>query len=209
MRVLITGGDVLSVNATRDIYRGGYVIVSGNLIEAVGAGCSEPRTAFDRVIDASGMVVTPGLINMHQHPWMNLVKGLADGMLLEPWVFKFIQPFLDAISLEDVRASAYLSAFEMLRTGTTCALDHTTRLPSGYEQALIGPMAEVGIRHVFAKLFQCRTPKLPNYPLSASEAKAEVAELVDRYNGARGRAGAHGACDRVQCPSYRTGQEFR
>ena len=209
MRILITGGDVLSVNAMRDIYRGGYVVVSDNLIEAVGASCSEPRTAFDRVIDASGMIVTPGLINMHQHPWMNLVKGLADGMLLEPWVFKFIQPFLDSISLDDVRASAYLSAFEMLRTGTTCALDHTTRLPNGYEQALIEPMAEIGIRHVFAKLFQCRTPKLPTYPLSAREAKAETAELIDRYNGARRRTGACGTRDRMQRAPHRTGQEFR
>lgn len=186
MRTLIRNGHVYTVNTHRDVFPDGFVVIGDDRVEAVGPGGAEPDGAFDRVIDASGMIVIPGLINMHQHPWMNLLKGLADGLVLEPWVFKFVQPFLNVITVDDLRASASLSALEMLRTGTTCALDHTTRLPDGYEAALIEPMAQAGIRHVFAKLFMCRTPKLPDFPLSASEAKAQAAELVEKYDGANG-----------------------
>ncbi len=182
MRHLIKNGYVVTVNKRREIFASGFVVVENDRIAAVGAGGSEPAGAYDDVIDARNMVVIPGLINMHQHPWMALLKGLADGLLLEPWVFKFVQPFLDKLTLEDIRIAAYHSGFEMLRTGTTCALDHTTRLPDGYEAALIEPMAEVGIRHVLAKLFQCRTPKLPAFPLSAAEAKAATGELIARHD---------------------------
>ena len=182
MRRLIKNGDVVTLNERRDIYRPGFVIINEDRIEAVGRADDEPVGRYDDILDAAGMIVIPGLINMHQHPWMNLLKGLADGMMLEPWIFNFVQPFLNVITVEDLRVSAYLSALEMLRTGTTCVLDHTTRLPAGFEEALIEPMAEVGIRHVMAKLFQCRTPKLPDFPLSASEAQAEAAELVARHN---------------------------
>ncbi len=182
MRQLIKNGYVVTVNERRDIFAPGYVAIENERILAVGPAGGQPDGDYHKVFDAKGMVVIPGLINMHQHPWMNLLKGLADGLLLEPWVFSFVQPFLDQLTLEDLRISAYLSALEMLRTGTTCALDHTTRLPDGYEEALIEPMAEVGIRHVLAKLFQCRTPKLASFPLSANEAKAAGAELVSRHH---------------------------
>src|SRR5688572_26241766 len=126
MRQLIKNGHVVTVNERRDVFGPGYVVIEGERIVGVGPAGQEPGGEYEKVFDAKGMVVIPGLINMHQHPWMNLLKGLADGLLLEPWVFSFVQPFLDQLTLEDLRISAYLSALEMLRTGTTCALDHTT-----------------------------------------------------------------------------------
>ena len=37
-------------------------------------------------------IVLPGLINMHQHHWYTLFKGLADGYLLEDWVTRLLLP---------------------------------------------------------------------------------------------------------------------
>ena len=51
-----------------------------------------PAAGFDQVIDADGCLVLPGLINMHQHHWYTLFKGLADGYLLEDWVTQFLLP---------------------------------------------------------------------------------------------------------------------
>ena len=41
-------------------------------------------------IDVSGCIVMPGLINAHQHHWYSLFKGIADGLLLEDWLYSTV-----------------------------------------------------------------------------------------------------------------------
>src|SRR6266699_2992666 len=89
-RVLINNGYVVTVDSARNVFPGGYVAVDGATIGAVGPSGQAPRAdQFDEVIDARGCIVLPGLINMHQHHWYTLFKGLADGYLLEDWVANF------------------------------------------------------------------------------------------------------------------------
>jgi 5-methylthioadenosine/S-adenosylhomocysteine deaminase len=184
MSILIKNGYVVTVDPARRVLDGGYVLVGDDgKIAAVGKG--DGPTGATEIVDATGMIVVPGLMNLHQHPWMNLFKGLADGMLLEPWVFNFVQPCIESLQIEDLIASSRLAALEMLRTGTTTVLTHDTGflLPE-YEAAFIEPMSEAGIRQLFARMFQCRTPKRPNHPLSAKEAAMQFNKLVERYHGA-------------------------
>jgi len=83
-RKLITNAMSLRSIPARSIFAGGYVAVDGARIAAVGPSeRTPPAHEFDEVIDAKGCIVVPGLINMHQHHWYTLFKGLADGMLLE------------------------------------------------------------------------------------------------------------------------------
>jgi 5-methylthioadenosine/S-adenosylhomocysteine deaminase len=203
MRTLIANGHVVTVNAAHDIIPHGYVAINGERIEAVGSAGQEPGGVFDRRVDASGMIVVPGLINMHQHPWMNLLKGLADGLLLENWVFNFSTPGAGTLTAEDIKVSSYLAALEMVRTGTTCLLNHSGRFRVPEHQALfIEPMAEVGIRHVFANLFLCRTPRALDHPHSAEEAQAYNRTLIETWHG------AHGGLTRmalvVECNAHHT-----
>jgi len=62
MRLLIKGGRIVDPGTGRDSQ--GDILVSGTMIEKVGRGL---RARPDRVIDASGLVVTPGFIDMHVH----------------------------------------------------------------------------------------------------------------------------------------------
>jgi 5-methylthioadenosine/S-adenosylhomocysteine deaminase len=84
MRILIRNGVVITVDARRRVYPNGFVTVEGARITAVGSSerCPAPSD-FDEVIDAPRSVVVPGLINMHQHHWYTLFKGIADGLPLE------------------------------------------------------------------------------------------------------------------------------
>ena len=144
-----------------------------------------PLNGFDEVIDASGSIVLPGLINTHQHHWYTLFKGLADGYLLEDWVTGFVFPIVPHLSEETLRIAGYVAALEMLATGTTCSLNHsvTTTTPS-LVRATIEPQVEVGIRQVFAKELRCRTPGNPRHPLTLQESLAALEEEVGRWNGA-------------------------
>ena len=50
------------------------LLIRGHLIEAIGPASSLPQSA-DEVIDASGHLVTPGLINTHHHMFQSLTRG--------------------------------------------------------------------------------------------------------------------------------------
>ena len=185
-RLLIHDGYVVTVNPARDVLPGGFVSVHGPRIAAVGAGlAAPPPTGFDEVIDASGCIVLPGLINMHQHHWYTLFKGLADGYALDEWIAALVFPIVPHLSDEAMRVASYVAAMEMLGTGTTCSLNHslTTTTPRTV-RATIEPQAEVGIRQVFAKELRCKTPGNPGNPLSLGEALAALEEEVRRWDGA-------------------------
>jgi len=185
-RILVKNGYVVTVDRDRAVRPGGFVAVDGARIAAVGDSAATPDpAAFDEVIDATGCIVMPGLINLHQHHWYALFKGLADGYLLEDWVSDFLLPLAQHLPEEGMRIASYLAAMEMLATGTTCSLNHsvTTTTPE-IVRASIEPQAEVGIRQVFAKELRCRTPSNPRHPFMLDEAVAAYEEEFRRWDGA-------------------------
>src|ERR1051325_8144715 len=193
-RKLIAGGYVVTVDRARNVFPGGYVAIDGARIAAVGPSAQTPKPAgFDEVIDAKGCIVVPGLINMHQHHWYTLFKGLADGMLLEDWVTDLLLPLSLKLDADAMAVSSTLAGLEMLATGTTCSLNHsvTTTTPD-LVKASVEPQAALGIRQVYAKELRCRTPGNPRHPLSLDEALAAFDEEGRRWHGppgGRGRAG--------------------
>ena len=79
MDVLIRNADmVATVDDSRREIRGGWVAVTGNVITGIGDATTEPSGA-DRgkseIVDASGCLVTPGLINTHHHIYQNLTRA--------------------------------------------------------------------------------------------------------------------------------------
>src|SRR5262245_58535928 len=184
-RMLLKNGYVVTVDEARAVHPSGYVAVEGNRIVAVGAGSPPDEHTYDEVIDVSGCIVMPGLINMHQHHWYTLFKGTADGMLLEDWVTGLLLPLASRIPEEGLRLGSVVASMEMLATGTTCSFNHsvTTTTPAKVK-ATIEPQAELGIRQVFGKDLRCRTPGNPNHPLSLDEALAEFEAEHQRWEGA-------------------------
>lgn len=185
MRILIKNGFVVTVDPERRVHPGGFVAVEGTRIAGVGPAPQTPAPAgFDEVIDAAGSIVVPGLINMHQHHWYTLFKGIADGLLLEDWVTDILLPLSLKLDAPAMRVSNCLAGMEMLATGTTCSLNHsvTTTTPE-LVAASIEPQAELGIRQVYAKELRCRTPGNPHHPLDLDEALAEFEQEVSRWNG--------------------------
>lgn len=184
-KILLKNGYVVTVDGKRSVYPGGFVAIDGPSIASVGSGSEAPAEhGFDEVIDISGCIAMPGLINGHQHHWYTLFKGLADGYLLEDWVTDFLLPLTRQLSEEAMRLSSYVAAMEMLATGTTCSLNHsvTTTSPE-LVRATIEPQAELGIRQVFAKELRCRTPANSQHPLTLDESLAAFEEEFRRWDG--------------------------
>lgn len=187
-RILIKNGFVVTVDAGRQVFPVGFVATDGTRVTAVGPAERAPAPdAFDETIDAAGAIVLPGLINMHQHHWYTLFKGIADGLLLEDWVTDILLPLSLQLDEPAMRVSNTLAGMEMLATGTTCSLNHSvTTTTSELVAASIEPQAELGIRQVYAKELRCRTPGNPHHLLSLEQSLAEFEQEASRWNGKHG-----------------------
>ena len=66
--LLVTGGDVVTMHADRQVLVGGAVAIADDTVADIGS-TTDLVTRFPAadVVDATGCVVTPGMINAHQH----------------------------------------------------------------------------------------------------------------------------------------------
>lgn len=109
-----------------------------------------PRDEADRRfsarerIDLADHVLIPGLVNLHTHAAMSLLRGIADDLPLMRWLQEAIWPAESKhVSPDFVRDGTALAALEMLRGGITCA-NEMYFFPDAAAQAF----AEIGMRAV-------------------------------------------------------------
>jgi cytosine/adenosine deaminase-related metal-dependent hydrolase len=109
----------------------GGVYVEGNAIRRVGPTADLPERA-DRVIDARGMVVLPGLINTHHHFCQALTRALpgAQDAVLFDWL-RALYPIWANITPEAVYVATKVAIAELMLSGCTTSSDHTYLWPNG------------------------------------------------------------------------------
>ena len=117
---------VVTMDPERRIIADGSIIISGNRISQVGKAAELAQVAADTVIDAGGMVVTPGFVNGHMHiSYAHVVRGLFPDNLgadYLPNVFKLQA----TMTPEDEYATSLLAITELLKYGTTTFVDPGT-----------------------------------------------------------------------------------
>jgi len=120
VNILIQNGTILTMHNGK-IIRQGAVAIEDKAIVEVGKTQKLKRkygTGYEK-IDAKGKVVTPGLINTHQHAAMSLLRGYADDLPLQEWLEKWIWPIEKHMTAHDVYIGALLTAIESIMGGTT------------------------------------------------------------------------------------------
>ena len=107
------------------------IFIRDNLIESVGPADAMPNSA-DRVIDARGHVVTPGLINTHHHMVQSLTKAVpvSQNAELFAWL-KGLYPIWAGLTPDMVRVSTQVAMAELLLSGCTTSSDHLYIYPNG------------------------------------------------------------------------------
>ncbi len=123
--LVVTGGTVVTMDAARRVIAGGAVAIEGSRIVAVGPAAEIAGAYRGRVVvDASGQVVLPGLVNTHTHAPMVLYRGLADDLALMDWLQQYIFPAeAKTVNPAFVRTGTRLAALEMIQSGTTTYAD--------------------------------------------------------------------------------------
>jgi 5-methylthioadenosine/S-adenosylhomocysteine deaminase len=123
--LIITGGTVVTQDASRRVITNGAVAVSKDKIVAVDtAAVIASRYSSANTINARGQLIMPGLVNTHGHAAMVLFRGLGSDLALNDWLTKYIFPAEGKlVSPEFVRVGTRLAALEMIASGTTTFTD--------------------------------------------------------------------------------------
>ncbi len=130
----------------REIPNGGLFIRDG-FIELVGDSRELPDSA-DTVIDMSGHLLMPGLVNTHHHFYQTLTRAVpaAQDANLFHWL-KTLYPIWARMQPEDIRISTQTALAELALSGCTTASDHLYLFPNGSKlDDEIGAAQEVGLR---------------------------------------------------------------
>ena len=92
----------------------------------------------DRVINAEGYAVLPGMINLHTHIPMNFLRGISENLPLREWLEKEVWPREKKLNGEIVYLAAKLGISEAVSFGTTSFMDmyfHETQVARAAEEA--------------------------------------------------------------------------
>jgi 5-methylthioadenosine/S-adenosylhomocysteine deaminase len=184
--VLITGGSVLTCTTGSHgapvalwARRTDLLVVDGRIAELPTA----ERTA-DEVIDATGMLVIPGLVQAHVHLCQTLMRGLADDCDVVEWLRTAIWPAEQAHDEHSLRASAELGIAELLTSGTTTALTMETALST---EVVLDAVDRLGIRAIVGPaLMDLQEPGTQMVAQSIAQALATVTDLVKHFHGTAG-----------------------
>jgi len=143
--ILIHGGIVLTMDERRSVLEDGGVAIERGRIAEVGTSAQlRKRYRGREQFDARGMVVLPGLVNLHFHT-DNFSRGVGEHLGLEAWLDTIYYPMLAAMSQDDARKAGLLAYTEVVKGGTTCVNDMYIKLP-----ALADAAERVGIRAVLS-----------------------------------------------------------
>lgn len=180
MDLLIAGGTVVSCDGAGTV-RAQDVLIRDGIIVALGAAARQKARAPSRVIDASGCVVMPGIVQAHVHLCQVLFRGMADDMPLLEWLEQRIWPFEAAHDEHSLRASADLGILELLLAGTTTILDMGT---VHHHDAVMHAIEDSGIRATSGKAMMDAGDGVPRgLRETTKQSLAESDRLARDWNG--------------------------
>ena len=147
-RMLIKNGNLLTMDARLGDFPNGDVLIEHGRVAAVGQNLTVPADA--EIIDASGRIVMPGLVNAHQHTWQTGIRGIAGDWTLFDYGKNMHAGLATRYTAEDIYIANLIGALNQLSGGVTTLFDwcHNNPTPEHSDRA-IDALVESGIRAVF------------------------------------------------------------
>ncbi len=123
--ILLTNGYLATMDSQQNIYPAGAVAIKDDQVVAVGP-TDELEQAYraQTVIDCTDCIVSPGLVNAHTHVPMTLLRGLADDLRLDVWLYGYMMPVeREFVNNDFCYTGTLLACAEMIRSGVTTFCD--------------------------------------------------------------------------------------
>jgi 5-methylthioadenosine/S-adenosylhomocysteine deaminase len=138
---------ILTLDAESQVIDGGYVLVRDHCIAEVGAGSYAGDENPDLRIDCRDRLIAPGLVNAHTHSQSSTMSGFGD-RLSHPAFMWLTQAHTSRRTPDEIRLSVLLTAYGMMTSGTTAAIDHFPgqRFTLADMDAVLSAWSETGMR---------------------------------------------------------------
>lgn len=168
MKILIKNCNLISMSEWRDKYEKNIdILIKEGKICKIEKNINQQ---CDKVINASGKVVMPGLINTHSHISMSIFRETVDGLKTQDWLEKKIWPIEDKLTSNDIYWGAMLSCVEMIKSGTTTVNDMYF-----FTKDIIKAAIETKIRMQTTRTLMGRTKE-------DEQRIKQLEELINKYN---------------------------
>ncbi len=148
MRKLFKNGTVLTLDESIGDFDRADILVEGSKIVEV-----KPNIEADdcEVVDASDMIVMPGLVDSHRHTWESLIRNVGADWSLQTYLGSIYYGNLGSKRRpQDDYIGNLLGALEALEAGVTTLLDWTMVISRDHAEEMIRGLDDAGIRAVFA-----------------------------------------------------------
>lgn len=139
---------IITCDHMDQVFEGSDIYMVDGVIEKIGP---ELTDTADEVIDATGMLIYPGLINTHHHLYQMFTRNLPEvqNMELFPWLLHLYEIWKN-LDNDTIRYSSLTGMGELLKTGCTTCFDHHYVFPNNAGSDLIDiqfeAASELGIR---------------------------------------------------------------
>jgi cytosine/adenosine deaminase-related metal-dependent hydrolase len=145
-RILIKNGTIVSMDQQTGDLRGD-LLVENERIVAIGAAI---EASDAQIIDASTMIVSPGLINSHIHTWETGLRGIAGDWTMPQYVQAMHRGLATHFRPDDINIANLMGALTSINSGITTVVDwcHNNPTPEHTDAAIEG-LQESGVRAVF------------------------------------------------------------
>jgi cytosine/adenosine deaminase-related metal-dependent hydrolase len=146
--LLIKNGILVTMDPRLGDIPDGDVLIENGRIAAVASRLAAPANI--ETIDASGMIVMPGLVNAHQHTWQTGIRGIAGDWSLSDYGRHMHAGLATRFTPEDIYLATLIGALNQLNGGATTLFDWCHNNPSSdHSDRAIDGLMESGIRAVF------------------------------------------------------------
>ncbi|HEY6628527.1 MAG TPA: amidohydrolase family protein [Acidimicrobiia bacterium] len=147
-RLILKGGHIISLDSSIGEIEVGDVLIEDNRIVKV---APDIDAADSEVVDATDMLLMPGLVDTHRHTWQTAIKGMSSDWSLPEYLAGIRSRIGPRFTPEDVYAATLLGATEALNSGVTTLVDwaHIMNSP-GHADGSIAALREYGGRAMFA-----------------------------------------------------------